>query len=161
MTGSKSNCGHDKFKELAALATVNALTTNEWTQLTNHTLVCEECEEVYQQYRNLVSEAIPLLAFQHNGRDLHGSWNDAPLRKKLFNRIKEYRISSDQTNELQVNLHSNIARRIVRRILVPVYVATAACIIVAVGFVAYRLGREKQIVAVSLPGSPGNVLKDL
>ena len=160
MNVSDNNNEHDKFKELAALATVNLLTIGEWAQLTNHALVCRECEEVYHQYRNLATEAIPLLAFQYNNREAQENWNDASLRKKIFNRIKVHQVSSGQGNEAQVTSSSNIVFRILKGSFVPVYVAAAFCIVAAVGFAAYRLGSQKQVVAAQLPSSPGNVLKD-
>ena len=53
---------HEKFKELCAMSVAGNLTANESAELGAHMEACEECRAVYQEYRVLAKEGMPMLA---------------------------------------------------------------------------------------------------
>src|ERR1700730_2264420 len=80
---------HDRFRELAAIATSGALTINERAELNVHLRMCEACNEVYAQYRVLAGAGFPMLAASYEHREATSSWDENMLRRKLFVRIDE------------------------------------------------------------------------
>jgi hypothetical protein len=142
--------GHDKFRELNALAGSGAITNNEWLELKSHLRGCEECREARAQHVVLSEEGIPALAAFY-AKDLESeSWDDAPIRRKLFARVRA------DANESSFELHGSPQsvvkpfwwRRIAARPMLRA--ALAACSIVAVGLGCYRLGSRSHQGAMVL-----------
>ena len=162
MKGLESINHHQRFKELVASATANALNEGEWVQLKNHLLACEECEEVFRQYRKLATEFIPVLALQYHTRltDEQDMWDDTPVRRALFRRVQLHRNSSNQPADVD---HVSSGRNWFepfRNRLVPVCVAAALCLVVTVGYLASRQRRHDRVAVdqsrnseVSVPNS--------
>jgi hypothetical protein len=147
--------GHDRFRELGALAASGVLTPSERSELKSHLLSCEECREVRAQYVVLSQEGIPALAaFYAKGLESE-SWDDAPIRRKLFARMRA------DANESLFELHGGPQSVVnpfgLRRIAArpTLRAALAACLIVTVGLGCYRLGsRSQQSAMVRASGAP-------
>ena len=80
--------GHDRFRELSALAVAGSLTPSERAELRSHLLCCQECRQVRAQHAVLSQEGIPALAASYaKGLEVE-TWDDAPTRRKLFARVR-------------------------------------------------------------------------
>jgi hypothetical protein len=147
--------GHDRFRELSALAASGALTPSERAELKSHLLGCEECREVRAQHVVLSQEGIPALAAFY-GKGLESeTWDDALIRRNLFARVRAD--ANGSLFEFQGGAPSvrkpfwlqGIAARPVER------AALAACLVVAVGWGCYRLGsRSHQGATVMSSAAP-------
>ena len=124
---------HDRFLELAAIATAGALTGDEMAELRGHLRGCEECREVWREYQTLASEGFPLLAADYEHREAAARWNEAAARRTLIDRAA----SPEEPR-----------RNALRRSLLAL---VAACLLIAVGVEAGRLSRRKpvEVAAVS------------
>jgi hypothetical protein len=131
---------HEKFKELGALANSGTLTTSEWAELRGHLQICQACSEVCRQYLILASEGMPLLAARHSDQKERRSWADASTWRKLCARVQaqEQQEASEPANQLKVAGQPNLLRRIPANPLARAVLA--ACLVGAVGLVAYRMG---------------------
>src|SRR5579875_2910217 len=145
MTGHEKLNGHEKFKELCALAYSGELTPGEWAELNSHLQICEQCRELYTEYLILTREGIPLLAAHCERHPEYGNWDDTATKRKLFARLRA--AEQNLLSELPANEPANIlpaAARpgpLRRRPANPLAgAALAACLVMAIGFVAYRLG---------------------
>jgi hypothetical protein len=136
---------HEKFKELAAVATSDMLSTSERAELKAHLQLCEACREVYNQYLMLASEAIPLIAARYGNQEKPGSWDNMTTRRKLFARVRaaERQASSEPAGQVRAGAWLNLPRRISAKPLTSA--ALAACLVVAFGLVTYRLGSRAQV----------------
>jgi hypothetical protein len=152
MKGNETINEHEKFKELAACATANALTDIEWVQLTGHLLVCRECEQAYQQYRSLATGVIPLLAVQYGDQGRSGSWDIEPLRTRLFERLKSHSLSSQWIEEPQDD-SGGVGHRRFTHFFAPVWAAAVLCLVAIIGFVAYRSHYQKPVVVAQIQSS--------
>jgi hypothetical protein len=143
---------HEKFKELCALASAGALRTDELAELEGHLGVCDECREVYAQYLILARDGFPALAACFSQDPGQGSWNDAATRRKLFARVgAAEELASSESRTLETVTQEpfavlcrlgNVLERIPLKQVIGA--ALAACLLVAVGFVAHRLGNREQ-----------------
>src|SRR5260370_7171319 len=78
---------HDIFKKRCALATAGSLTQVELSELRAHLEGCEDCQEIYRQYRILTTQGMSTLA-DAGGEGLQESaWDDAPVRERLLQRF--------------------------------------------------------------------------
>jgi archaellum component FlaC len=145
MTEHEKLNGHEKFKELGASATLGTLSTSEWAELKSHLQLCDACREVYSQYLILASEGIPLLAARYGKQEEPASWDDMTTRRKLFDRVRaaEHQSPPGPTSRLQAGVQLNLPRRIQVNLLTSA--ALAACLVVAVGLAAYRVGSRAQV----------------
>lgn len=132
--------GHDRFRELSALAAAGALTPSERAELKSHLLSCEECREVRAQHAVLSQEGIPALAASYAKGLESETWDDTPIRRTLFAQVRadangylpEFRAGSASVLK-PFELRRIAAKPVVRA-------ALAACLIIAVGLSGYRLG---------------------
>src|ERR1017187_9625822 len=127
---------HDRFSELAAMATSGELTGSECAELNDHLLACEACSEVYRQYRILANEGFPMLAAGYEHREATARWDQTLLRRKLSARIGELTSSSTTVHS---DSPSPARRYPVRAIL---GAAVAACLVIGAGIGGWRLGRS-------------------
>src|SRR6266576_6927366 len=96
---------HGRFRELSALANAGVLSAAEWAELKGHLQFCQQCREVYDQYRLLARQGIPGLAAVHSSRQLETNWDDTATRRKLLGRIrKEERRSEGQRRFLPAGM---------------------------------------------------------
>jgi anti-sigma-K factor RskA len=153
--------GHEKFKELAASATLGTLSAGERAELKDHLELCGACREVCNQYLILASEGIPLLAARYGYQEEPASWDDMTTRRKLFARVRaaEHQASSGQTNQVQAGVQLNLPRRI--SVSLVTSAVLAACFVVAVGLAAYRLGSRAQVGVRQVQAYAENHLQNL
>lgn len=79
---------HDKYKKLGALAAAGSLAPLELAELHAHLRRCEQCQEVFRQYRALTTKGIAILADGYAERRGEASWDDAPALEQLLERIQ-------------------------------------------------------------------------
>src|SRR6267143_549867 len=160
LEGQKSLEDHEKFRELNALAISGTLTPLEWSELNSHLDHCEECREVALQYHILATEGIPTIADAYTDRLAQGSWDEEATLKKLLARVRTaWRPVLDWNVPVGTAAPPPILRRIIANSLAQA--ALAACIVVAVGFQAYRLGVRAQGAASPASVSPDERLQKL
>lgn len=131
---------HEKFKELGALANSGTLTPSEWAELKGHLQTCQACSEACHQYLILATEGMPLLTAPYSDHKERRSWADAPTWRKLRARVRarEQQLASEPDNRLMVAVLPNLLRRIPANLLAGAVLA--ACVVGAIGLVAYRVG---------------------
>ena len=143
---------HEKFKELGALANSGTLTASEWAELKVHLRNCEHCHESYNQYRILAGEGLPSVAAsrcsQQDGQD---SWDSMATYRKLFARV--------HTRKQHGIFRHDLLRRIPTNPLA--CASLAACLIIALGLVAYSFGRRTHDIARQPGASVGERLQNL
>jgi len=137
---------HDKFKELCAISVAGNLTESESTELRTHMEMCEQCRKVYEEYRVLTKEGMPMLAARFDRPGEASGWDNSNTRRKVFDRIaiEQRQRAVAHVEPRVVPLQNTHARR--RLALAPALkIAIAACFVVAVGLAAYRVGRHVEI----------------
>ncbi|MBZ5664189.1 MAG: hypothetical protein LAO30_06250 [Acidobacteriia bacterium] len=120
---------HDRYIELCALATSGTLSSEETNELQAHLVACSACRETYEQFKKVASEGMPLLAADYElPREDERPWNESGVRDRLLATIG----SAERAAPWRVapTLNWNLAR-------VGIGVL-AACVVIAVGAVAYR-----------------------
>ena len=138
---------HERFKELGALANSGVLTSSERAELRGHLQICQACSEVCRQYLILASEGMPLLAARYSDQEERRNWADTSTWKKLCAHIqaREQQLASEPANRLKVSGQPNLLRGIPVNLLARAVLA--ACLVAAVGLVAYRMGMHAQAEA--------------
>ncbi len=132
--------GHERFKELGALANSGTLSAAEWWELKHHLQFCADCREVHDQYQLLIATGIPFLAAAYGHPPERENWDDSEVWEKLLARIREPEQPTDSAFRnpfphptpppLLLGLAAN---QWVKGALV-------ACLVIAVMAGAYRLG---------------------
>src|SRR5713226_1393546 len=151
---------HERFRELNALANSGALTPIERSELNSHLDHCAECREIALQYRILAAEGIPTIAAAYADRPAQGSWDEEPSLNKLLARVRsDQRPVLDRDGRPRVSAPPSVLRRIIANSFAQA--ALAACLVVAVGFHAYRLGIRAQGAASPTPVFPDERLQKL
>ena len=151
---------HEKFKELSALAGCGGLTPREWFELKSHLDKCEECSEISLQYRILATQGIPTIAAVYTERQEQGSWDDRATWKKLVARVRTgYRPVLERNEQVPVAAQPYVRGRIAASLFAGA--ALAACLVVTVGFGAYRLGVRAHDSASPASMSPDDRLQTL
>jgi hypothetical protein len=137
---------HDIFRKCCALAASGSLTPEELSELRFHLEVCEECQEIYRQYRILTTHGVSTLAESYGETSEESSWQGAGVRKRLLTRVM-----NDQQMGLERKSPAVASARLgrFRRVAADPFVrmALAAGLILAVALGTYRLGLHKQIQA--------------
>src|SRR6266446_3528278 len=80
--------GHEKFKELCAMSVAGNLTENESAELRAHMEACDECRRVFEEYRVLAKEGMPMLAARFDCPEQARGWDNSNTRRKVFDRIE-------------------------------------------------------------------------
>src|ERR1700685_2317200 len=155
---------HERVRELGALASARALSATESLELERHLEVCEECREICAQYRLLSTVGMPWLASNYAHPEEHeaeerGNWDDLEAREKLLARIQAAeRPTHESLGNPPTRITPNLS--VFRSSLVfsnsRITGAVAACLGVAIVFVAYFLGnktRGEKSISLSLPES--------
>jgi anti-sigma-K factor RskA len=144
--------GHERFRELAALANSGTLSAAESFELERHLQTCSDCRQIYDQYRLICSVGMPYLAatYSHT-QELEKEqehWDDSEAceeaRDQLLARVRELEPpASDESARASSKLGvPHLLLALARN--QNVRWAVAACLAVAVGLGAYRLGRRAQ-----------------
>jgi hypothetical protein len=93
---------HTRFEELAAMATLDALTAVEWAELQAHLQTCQECREDYRQYRILGEQGMPLLAADYEHAEAPASWDHRATRATLLAKIERPEPQTSTPQKAQV-----------------------------------------------------------
>jgi hypothetical protein len=121
---------------------------------------CEECREVSLQYHILATEGIPAIADAYTDRPAQGGWDEEATLKKLLARVRnEQRPVLDRNGHVPIAAPPSVLRRVIGNSFVQA--ALAACLVITVGFQAYRLGVRAQGAAGAVPASPDDRLQKL
>jgi hypothetical protein len=137
---------HDIFRKHCALAAAGSLAPVELSELRTHLESCEECQEIYCQYRILATQGMSTLADACGEVCEESDWDGRSVLERVLARV-----SNDQQMALHRNGHSAApirpgpfyrvaANRLAAMVL-------AAGLILAVASGAYRLGLRKQTLA--------------
>jgi len=92
---------HDRFDELAALATSGMLAPAEWDELKVHLKICAECRHRHNQYVALAYEGMPYLASRQNKDVKFRKLSSKAVRKRLLARVRwaEHQGRADRIRE--------------------------------------------------------------
>jgi len=131
--------GHERFRELAALANSGTLSANEWLELKHHLRICQDCREIHNQYQLLNDVGMPFLAAAYGDLPELEHLDDSFAREKLLARIEAEVPPSDALvipahRTTPPHLLSNLAANQWMR------VGLAACLGIAVALGAYEAG---------------------
>jgi hypothetical protein len=137
---------HDIFRKHCALAAAGSLAPVELSEFRAHLEDCEECQEIYRQYRILTTQGMNALADACGERFEESAWDGASVWGRLLARV---------SNDQQMALHRNrrsappIGPDLLRRVATNRFagMVLAAGLILAVASGAYRLGLRKQTQA--------------
>jgi hypothetical protein len=130
---------HDKYKKLAALAAAGSLAPLELAELHAHLRRCEQCHEVFRQYRALTTKAVAILADGYAERRGEASWDDAPALEQLLERIQiDQQTAPGKNHRTSAPIPPSIFLRTPARSIAALVLA--ACLIFAVAFGSYRVG---------------------
>jgi hypothetical protein len=132
--------GHERFRELAALANSGTLSANEWLELKRHLRICQDCREIHNQYHLLNVVGMPFLAAAYGDPQELEHLDDSFAREKLLARVAE--AEAPPSGALVVPLHhatpphllSNLAANQWMRL------GLATCLGIAVALGAYHMG---------------------
>jgi len=137
---------HDIFRKHCALAASGSLTPEELSALRLHLEMCEECQEIYRQYRILTTQGVIVLGEGYGETSDESSWQGADARKRLLTRVMNDRQMGLQRRDQRVAaVRLGRFQRITENRFVRM--ALAAGLILAVASGTYRLGLRKQIQA--------------
>jgi hypothetical protein len=146
--------GHQKFKELAALARPGALSDEEREELRRHLRVCASCQQAYAEYSLIEAKGMPLLAAVHGQNDETEDWDDRPARARLLARVRgesqgEQRFGSGVKSAKVIGMgRPFLPRRAARWAAV----ATAAAgLLFSVAMGGYRLGGRRRVAPQQIP----------
>jgi hypothetical protein len=160
LDGQQGREYHEKFKELSALAISGTLTPLELSELNSHLDYCEECREVAFQYNILGTQGIPSIADNYTDRSGQASWDGSASLKKLLARVRgEKRFVLEPDGHIRTAVQSSVLRRVMSNSFAQA--ALAACLVVAVGLQAYRLGIRAQNAASPSAVEPDDRLQKL
>jgi flagellar motor protein MotB len=132
--------GHERFKELNALANSGTLSAHEWLELERHLEVCNDCREIHDQYQILTSDGMPFLAAIYDNPQEREDWDDSEARKKLLARVHRAEQRVDR------RIRNAVPREIPPHLLLGLWTnhwakgGLAACLGIAIAFGAYALG---------------------
>ena len=155
MTEDQYPIDHEQMKELAALGNASPLTPSELAELERHLRTCSECREIHDQYVTLVREGLPVLAARYADQEECPAWDDTALGKKLFTKVRAWQEQNSyergEQERTAVNYKSPRLSR--SKWLGLAFASLTACLVFALAFDAYRLGRpirpeERQASAV-------------
>ncbi len=148
--------GHQKFKELAALAQRGALSENDQLELNRHLQLCESCQQAHAEYALISAKGMPFLAAAYGLRDEAREtedWDDQPLRNRLLARVRDEADISDQFSRTKGEVQRMPSPLVPRKVAAQwAAVAVAACMLVAVG--AYHLGNRAHVIDESGTSAP-------
>ncbi|MGH9359091.1 MAG: anti-sigma factor domain-containing protein [Terriglobia bacterium] len=157
MTEPEKLNGHEKFKELCALAYSGALNSDEWAELNSHLQICEECWKAYEQYKILATEGMPHLAALYGQLREQEKWDDTASRRQILAHLQpaEENQSGLPVHEPATGPPAALQLHFLQRIPVKFLsaAAVAACLLVAAGLGAYRLGSRAKAKAEMVQAS--------
>jgi hypothetical protein len=135
--------GHERFRELSALASSGSLAPLELSELRFHLEHCEECQEAFNEYQILTTQGMATLAEAYLERHEPATWDDSSTRGRLFSRV----LAAQQEPQKRKNQGpaspqpTPVDREATRRLAT---IGLAACLVLSVVVGAYRLGIRAQ-----------------
>jgi hypothetical protein len=147
--------GHQKFKELSALAQGGMLTSNEREELDHHLQVCAPCRDLYDEYSLISAEGMPQLgAFYAQAPEF--DWDDRATRARLLAQVRESETPGLRLVKpaIQLAVRSSLLWNTAR--FRPAIAGLAACLVVGVAAGAYQLGSHvhKSVLAATVAPAP-------
>jgi phage host-nuclease inhibitor protein Gam len=136
---------HEKFKELSALAASGNLGPLESSELQAHLNHCEECREVFFQYRTLATQGMTALADTYLECQEQTSWESEPARERLFMRVRADQRSTQERGRAAAPplAPSHVMHRATLGSVAQL--ALAACFVLTIAWGAYHLGARRQV----------------
>jgi TolA-binding protein len=145
--------GHQKFKELAALARPGELSDSERQELHRHLRVCASCQEAYAEYSLIDATGMPFLAAVYGQDDVTECWDEGPSRARLLASVRE-----ENQGEQRFGTAVESAKVIrMGRAFLPsraaqlAVAAAAACLLITVAVGAYRWGGRARLAHEQTP----------
>jgi hypothetical protein len=130
---------HEKYKKLGALAAAGSLAPLESAELHAHLRRCEQCHQVFRQYRALTTQGIAILADGHAARHGDAAWDEAPAFEQLLERIQIAEQTTPENNHrTSTTIRTSMLLRTPARSIAAI--GLAAGLILAVAFGSYRTG---------------------
>ncbi len=156
LSDQKGRGVHDRFRELCALASSGSLAPFELSEFRAHLQRCEECREVFLQYRTLTTQGMATLADAYVERREQATWDDTSTRQRLLTRVLTDQQAPLERSPAPASVQPSLLSRAAANRFAQM--ALAACLVLAVGLGAYRLGvRDKTQTGVNLrPASVGD-----
>jgi hypothetical protein len=136
---------HDKFKELSALAASGNLGPLESSELQAHLNHCEECREVFFQYRTLATQGMMALADTYLECEEQTSWESEPARERLIMRVRADQRSTQERGHPAPALDPPHVFQRATTLGSVAQLALAACLVLTMLWGAYRLGARNQV----------------
>jgi len=138
---------HERFRQLCALSVAGNLKGGEAAELRAHLEVCEQCRTLHAEYLLVAREGMPMLAVRFDHPLEVRGWDNSNVKSKIFARLAEAKQAKPHVKPRVIALPEGPPRR---KVMLPaaLTLGIAACLVVAVGFAAYRVGRSK-VVAVA------------
>jgi hypothetical protein len=145
--------GHERFRELAALANSGTLSAAECFELERHLQACDDCRQIFDQYRLICSVGMPYLAatYSHT-QELEKEqehWDESEAREEARDRIlARVRDLERPAAAVSAGTSSGVPRSLLVLALNKLVLnqnvrwAVAACLAVAISLGAYHLGRR-------------------
>lgn len=148
---------HEKFKKLCALAAAGSLVPLELAELQTHLQTCDDCREAFFQHQMLATEGVAQLIERCSGPWERSDWDSGPTRNSLLQRVQTDQWKSEALEKAGhvVNGRSESAAstewRVGRSLIT---LALAACLVLTVGWGAYRLGAQSHLPSTTNLASP-------
>jgi hypothetical protein len=139
---SKHLDGHERFKELGALANSGTLSADEWSELKDHLRVCQDCRQIYDQYQLLATVGMPFLAATYSHPQEREDWDHSPVWEKL---VADVGAAQQSPRSAVTRLHLlSVPSYWLQGFAANQWVkgGLAACLGIAVLFAGYGVGRH-------------------
>jgi len=136
---------HERFRQLCALSVAGNLKAGEPAELQAHLEVCEQCRTLHGEYLLVARDGMPMLAVRFDQPQEVIGWDNSNMKSKIFERLAEKAKQATPPIAPRVIPLSQAQPR--RRLMLPaaLTLGIAACLVLAVGFGAYRAGRSKVV----------------
>ena len=137
---------HEVFRKRCALAASGSLSSEELSEFQFHLELCEECQEIYGQYRILTTQGVTILAENYGEACEESSWRGVHARHRLLTRVKDdQQLGLQHKKQASPAIQSSRFQRITEDRFIRM--ALAAGLILSIAFGTYRLGVRKQVQA--------------
>ncbi len=143
---------HERYKELAALSLARVLSGSEQEELSDHLRACEECREVYGEYRVLMKEGLSKLGprYEHlRGESTGLDWDGTAARERILTHVRA--TGKEASFDQNVFKFADPESRDNRRYHIGAatrWITLAAGITLVVGLGAYQYGKRGVVDAL-------------
>jgi hypothetical protein len=148
---------HDEFRELCALSTTDALSAEEKERLNRHLIGCTECREEVAQYKALIAAEVPAAVIRgtyEGSLESDPDWSLEEAQAQLLARLENEDRAAEQESPTPVpspsfgapgSSESTVPRLDAMWGHMWLQCAAALLLVLALGYSAYRTGRERGI----------------